>query len=142
MVEVNFVNPYPWTQGGWSYGFIFATSDGDVVHSIVVPGIGLWEHRLKTGGAAGKVLLSRPSPNIVTSFPGRNRLRVVNIGEEAWLFINGAFEAKLKLTGLTRPRVIRVCAGFRIPKDLIEGESTRFNALTLWKWHPDLAELP
>ena len=95
MVEVNFVNPYSPAQGGWSYGFIFATGGGDVVHSIVVRGIGAWEHRLRMAGAAGEVLMTRPSPNIVNSFPGSNRLRVVNIEEAAWLFINGAFEAPL-----------------------------------------------
>ena len=66
---------------------------------------------------------------------GKNRLRLVAIGQRGWLFVNGHQEGVLDLSKVGYDR-IGVTLGLEF-----EGAVTSFQNFTLWKWHPSLAPL-
>lgn len=139
MVEVTFLNPYSHSEGAWSYGINFISADGNVRHDITFQSKGTIAHTMKTGSGVER-LLNQPTSGFRNGGGSRNRVRVVAIEEEGWLFVNDNFLNKLELKGLAGRTTVLVCA-YPIP-DLIVEEATKFLGFTIWKWHPDLATLP
>ena len=140
MVEATFINPYSPSKGRWSYGFMLRWTQVNTFHAIVLESSGLWGHDLRLGDDSTLDIRSELSASIDTTAGGKNRLRVVMIGNEGWLFINEAFVGKLDLSGLTETGSVAVLAGYY--GSGITGESTRFEDFIIWKWHPELATLP
>ena len=91
----------------------------------------------KMGTDGSGIGVGEPSRNVDNTAGGRNHLRFVMIGDEGWVYINGKFEGNVDLNGLTDISPIKLVLG--VEK---EGETTRFEDFTIWKWHPDLASLP
>ena len=125
VVEARFFNPYPASEGSWSYGFLLRRSS-NVFHSVFVRSNGSWYHRLRTGGVESEVELRRElSSQIDTGPTGSNHLRVIALGENGWLYINGVFVAKLSLSGLGDAGGVEAIGSYFGPDELA-GKSTRF----------------
>ena len=132
IVEARFFNPYSAQEGPWSSGFLIRNSGVEEFHAIVIAEAGLWYHGLRTGDAdSTQELAYETSSDISTSLSGSNHIRIIALGGEGWLFINGSYVDKLDLSGwLEEGRVSAVASYFE--GDGIAGRSTRFEGLTIW----------
>ena len=132
IIEARFLNPYSSREGNWSSGFLFRGGELEEFHAVIVDHEGWWVHRLRTSDTEPPQELSeRTSPHISTDLSGSNHLRIVALGEEGWLFINGVYIDKLDLSGLIEAgSVVAVSSYFE--GDGVAGRSTRFEGFTIW----------
>ena len=129
--EARFFNPYSTQEGDWSSGFLFRSRAPDQFHVVGIEESGGWFHRLRTGDAdATEQLADDTSTHISTTPTGRNHVRVIALGPEGWLFINGFYVAKLDLGGLLGSGGV-AAVGSYFAGDGLAGKSTRFQGLTV-----------
>ena len=129
--EARFFNPYSAQEGDWSSGFLFRTGASNEFHVVGVEESGEWFHRLRTGDVAGtQQLAGEASTHISTTPTGRNHVRIIALGAEGWLFINGAYAARLDLGGLLEAGGV-AAVGSYFAGDGLAGKSTRFQGLTV-----------
>ena len=132
VVEARFFNPYPLSVGSWSYGFVIRRSSAKGLHAIVIRSNGNWYHILGTGVENPyERLRKEPFSGIDTSTGGNNQVRVIALGDEGWVFINGEFAGKLDLSGSTKPGDV-AALGTWFPSDDVEGEATVFQDFGVW----------
>ena len=132
IIEARFLNPYSAQEGDWSSGFLIRQGASSEFHVVVVDESGRWFHYLRTGDAdTDQRLAFRASTHISTSPAGSNHIRIIAMGGEGWLFINGAYVYRLDLSGgLDSGSVSAV--GSYFTGHGIAGKSTRFEELTIW----------
>ena len=132
IIEANFSNPYASSQGDWSNGFIIRdTGDGEF-HTIVIEEDGYWDHRLWTRDADASQELATKFSNLVsTPANGSNHIRIIALGDEGWLFINGVYTDKLDLSGLTQAGEALAVTNY-FTDDGLAGYSTSFEDFTIW----------
>ena len=133
IVEARFFNPYSAQEGPWSSGFLIRNSGAEEFHAIVIAEAGLWYHDLRTGDAdSTQELAYETSSDISTSLSsGSNHIRIIALGREGWLFINGSYVDKLDLSGWLEEGHVSAVASY-FAGDGIAGRSTRFEGLTIW----------
>ena len=132
IVEARFLNPYASWQGNWSNGFVFRDSGIDEFHAVVTTSSGRWYHWLRTGDIdAERKLQDRYSSDVSTLLSGSNHIRIIVLGDEGWLFLNGTYVDKLDLSGW-REKGDVVAATNYFDGDGIAGYSTRFEDFTIW----------
>ena len=132
IVEARFFNPYSAQEGPWSSGFLIRSSGAEEFHAIVFTDAGWWYHDLRTGDAdSTQELAEETSSNISTSPSGSNHIRIIALGGEGWLFINGYYVDKLDLSGWLEEGSVSAVASY-YADDGIAGRSTRFEGLTIW----------
>ena len=130
LVEAQFFNPYSTSEGSWSSGFLLRNSDVNTFHAVIVTSNGNWYHYVRTGTPESEVeLQSEFSVDIDTSVGGSNHLRVIALGEEGWLFINGNFVATLDLSDLSTAGDVEATTGY-FTGDEIAGKATVFEAFS------------
>ena len=145
MIEVTFENPYPLNESHWIYGLDLRSSTGDF-RRIYLSSRKSWRHsyysaeKEQHGGGRWQ-----EAPGVDVSEGGENHLRLITIGDTGWLYVNNQFIAKIQFNPGNLPntdeiRLVAVDDG----KDLNykEGDVTRYRDFTIWKWRPDLFELP
>ena len=131
VIEATFSNPYPTREGSWSVGFFLRDTGVDRFHAVIVRSNGKWSHFLRTGDAdSEQEIAERHSERISTTADGDNRVRLVAIGEDGWLFVNGAFAAKLDLSGGAKLGGVEAIANY-FTADGIPGRHTRFADFTI-----------
>ncbi len=132
LIEARFFNPYSEQEGNWSSGFLFRSGAFDEFHAVVIDNDGWWVHRLRTGDSEPiQELAERASVHISTTPSGINHIRIIALGGEGWLFINGVHVDKLDLSGwLEKGRVSAVGSYFK--GDGIAGKATKFEDFTIW----------
>ena len=129
--EARFFNPYPAQEGDWSSGFLFRSSAPSQFHVVGIEESGEWFHRLRTGDADATQQLGKDTSTHISTTPtGRNHIRIIALGAEGWLFINGFYAAKLDLGGLLEAGGV-AAVGSYFAGDGISGESTKFQGLTV-----------
>ena len=132
IIVARFINPYPKQEGNWSSGFLFRSGAFDEFHAVVVHHDGWWFHRLRTGDAKStQELAGRTSVHISTDPSGSNHIRIIALGEEGWLFINGVYVDKLDLSGWLENGSVSAVGSY-FTGDGIAGKSTRFDEFTIW----------
>ena len=114
VVEATFNAPWDPTGNAWITGFLLPLKH-DGFHAVLMHRSGAWRHYLRSGETGQPELVEEASsPNISTGTGAQNHLRVVVVGDTGWLFINGAYEAKLDLSGLVDSgSVALTCAFYR-----------------------------
>ena len=133
VIEVRFLNPYPTFEGAWDYGFMFRNFAFNTFHSVIIGSNGLWYHYVRTGTVeSSEKLASQSSSQIDTSSNGSNHLRIIALGNDAWVFINDVFIAKLALGDLSAPGDVKAITGF-FTGDEVAGKSTNFEDFTVWE---------
>jgi len=136
LAEVTFLNPP--NVDKWRNGFFLRNSRSGRYHSISIRSDGSWIHQVRLGRDSSRVDLRRErTSNIDKTNHGRNRLRLITVGDDAWLFINGEFEGKLDLSQVTDTAPVKIYVS-----DESTGVTTRFESFTIWKWSPELAAIP
>ncbi len=133
MIEARFYNPYPASEGDWTSGFLIRRSVWGEFHAVGVDQSGRWFHRLRSGyDESERRLGGRDSAHLLATGPsGSNHLRVIALGGEGSLFINGVYVGSLDLSGWTGTGNVDAVGGY-FRGDGIEGMSTRFEGLTIW----------
>ncbi len=132
IIKARFINPYSSREGDWVSGFLFRSGAFDEFHAVGVEEAGRWFHYLRTGDSdSTKRMASSTSPHISTSPSGSNHIRIVALGEEGWLFINGAYVEKLDLSGRLEAGSVGAMGSY-FKGDGIAGKSTRFEDFTIW----------
>ena len=131
VVEATFSNPYPTRDGSWSAGFLLRQPRINEFHTVIIRSNGKWYHRLRTGDAdSTRHVAEEYSERVSTRANGSNLVRIVAIGDDGWLFINGAFVAKLDMSGGAKFGGVKA-VGFYFTSDGIAGRYTRFADFTI-----------
>ena len=132
IIEAEFSNPYTSSQGDWSSGFLFRKPASNTFHAIVIQEDGRWHHDLRLGDADGtQDLTEQYSYQISTTISRSNHIRIIMLGNEGWLFINGTYVGKLDLSELTAPGQVSAITNY-FTDDGIAGYSTRIENFTIW----------
>ena len=132
LVEAEFFNPYPTTISDWSSGFIIRWTDLNTGHRIFVRGNRSWYHYVYFGTVEPSELLKEvPFTAIDTSSGGSNHVRVIALGDDGWLFINGEFAGTLDLSKWSDSGDVVAVTGF-FTDDEVAGESTVFQGFRIW----------
>ena len=106
----------------------------DTFHAVFIKSDSQWYHYVRTGTAASDTLLQQTSSTAInTSTGGSNAVRVVVVGNDVWLFINGTFAGALDLSGLTVRGNTKAMTGY-FTTDEIAGESTRVEGFSIWSY--------
>ena len=131
VIEASFYNPYSRSVGGWSSGFIIRNSRFNFLHSVIIDSRGAWYHFLRTGDVdTTQRLAGEFSSHIDTRPGGSNHIRIIALGDEGWLFINGAFVIELDLSGLTARGGVDAVTNL-FTGDGVAGYSTRFEDFSI-----------
>ncbi len=128
IIEAKFFNPYSPQTGNWSSGFLFrwaSSSPDHTFHSVGVTQAGRWYHVLSTGDGERQDISNGFSAAIATGASDSNHIRVIVIGGEGTLFVNGKFVATLDLSGLMDAGSVSAVAGY-FTGDGVAGKSTQF----------------
>lgn len=137
MVEATFVNPYSAESDTWGYGLLLRASGGNTGHEIRIQSDGSWERIPILIGTQRVAVRHEESPYINLFEGGKNHLRLILVGNDGWLIINGEFEDKLDLSAV--PGGGRTVAYVSDEKD---GKVTGLEDFTVWTWNPHLATIP
>ena len=131
IIEALFFNPYSAQEGSWTSGFMFRQGVANEFQAVVIDQSGRWYHHVRTGDADTTHPLAEGASSLIsTSRSGSNHVRIIAVGREGWLFVNGAHVTNLDLTALLEAGTVSAVgsyfAGHGIP-----GRSTRFEGLTI-----------
>ena len=130
--EARFFNPYPTSAGSWSSGFLLRKAGFNTFHAVFIRSDGQWYHYVRTGTAESDALLQQTSSAAInTSTGGSNLVRVVVVGNQGWLFINGILAGALDLNAQPLGGNTTAMTGY-FTTDKIAGESTRVEGFTIW----------
>ena len=136
VVEATFINPYPITEGNWTYGLLLHSATSTRYQEINIRSNRSWSHRYRLGSETLD-LRNEVSSSINIAEYGKNHIRLMVVEDEAWLYINEAFEGNLDLSALTDTAHIRLHI-----RDEKDAEATRFENFTIWEWNPELDTIP
>ena len=128
IIEARFFNPYSSQTGNWSSGFIFRwapSSPDNIFHTIIVTQAGRWHHILRIGDGEHQRLRNGSSTAIATGEYDSNHIRVIAIGGDGALFVNGKFVATLDLSGITDTGRVSAITGY-FNDSVVAGKSTQF----------------
>ena len=132
IMEASFRNPYSAQEGSWSSGFLFRHVGTNVFHAVLVRHSGSWYYYVRMGNAeTSQRVASGDSNHIATGADDSNHIRIIALGEEGVLYVNGNYVATLDLGGLAEAGEV-VAVGAYFKGGGIAGRSTRFEGLTVW----------
>ena len=131
VAAAEFHNPYPTVVSGWDYGFLFRDAGQQNFHAVVVENTsGMWFHYLRDGAGEARLVDSGQASGLWRDSEGVNDLRVVALGEQGWLFLNGKFIEMLDLSGGPAEGNVSVITGYHSGNELT-GRSTRFREFSV-----------
>ena len=132
IIEARFFNPYSAQDGSWSSGFLVRQGGVNEFHTIVVDESGWWYHYVRLGDVnTEQESAKRASAHISTGPSGSNHIRIIALGAEGWLFINGAYVDRLDLSGRLEAGSVSAVGSYFTGHG-IAGKSTRFEELAIW----------
>ena len=129
-MEAHFYNPYPAAHGDWISGFLFRNPRFNWLHAVIITSAGDWYHHLRMGSDNEDRLGVGYSQHIDTSADGSNLIRIIAIGDEGALFVNGHHVTNLDLSGFTEAGHVHV-VGDGGSGHGVKGKSTRFEDFTI-----------
>jgi hypothetical protein len=138
VVEAQFYNPSPIPEGYWSYGFLIRRSSSNTFDAVLVrmsestssSAIGTWYHYTRSGSVESSIKLASGSVRVNAGPRDSNHLRLIAIGEKAWLFVNDrVVPLNLGVYGVSGD--VGAISGYFSdgPK---AGSVTRFREFTVW----------
>ena len=131
IIEARFYNPYSAQEGSWSTGFMFRQGVSEEFHAVLIDDSGYWYQRSRTGDLdSAQAVAEGRSSHIDTSPAGSNHIRIIALGREGWLFVNGALVAKLELARLLEAGSVSAVGSY-FSGHGIPGRATRFEGLTV-----------
>ena len=134
VATATFNNPYPALLSGWDYGFLFRDAGQFNYHAVVVENRNdrdpMWFHYLRDGAGEGRLVGSGRASGLWPDSGGMNTLRLIAIGSQGWLFINGIAVGSLDLSAGPAGGDISVLTGYH-PENKVSGQTTRFLGFTV-----------
>ena len=129
IIDVAFSNP----DGDWSYGILLRNSAYNTFHAIIVSKYGYqrnWHHIQSSGTVEDRRQLAVDSSvHIDAGKDDGNHMRIIAMGPEGTLFINGRYVATLNLSGLTDAGHVSTVGAYW---GAIAGKATDFEGFTIW----------
>lgn len=136
VATAEFHNPYPAVVRGWDYGFLFRDAGQHNFHAVIVENIsGMWFHYLRDGADEGRLVDSGKASGLRLGSEGINDLRLVALGEQGWLFLNGKMIGMLDLSGGVAEGNIAAVTGYHDGNE-VTGRSTRFREFSVHEPQP------
>ena len=148
MVEVTMEVPFAPNKSHWNFGVMFR-SGTNTYHWIHITSKfgGSYVHRRRAGDDAdlrGRIAEDLPGLHLQKS--DKNHVRVIVVGQDAWLYVNDRRIAILPFTlgDLPNPEEVGLTirdadtSGYKYT----QGTATQFQDFTVWRWHPSLFDLP
>lgn len=141
IMGAKFFNPYSASEGdhghshgvgNWDYGFIMRSSytTNDTFHALIIRSDGWWYHVERIGNVESYLINSGKSEFINTQYNHYNKVNIMMIGEEGWLFVNDQFVTTLDLNSITKPGRLLAFTGYSAG-DSVTGFSTMFEGLSI-----------
>ena len=136
-METTLQNPDVGNEGRWTHGLFLRGEGSNFFHAIFIDSTGNWRHSYRRGsGEEWTTARQEVTPSVDTTPSGKNRLRLIIIGNQGWLYINEQPQGTLELSAV----------GFNAVCLIVSRETTgavtSFEGFTVWKWHTSLAALP
>lgn len=129
VATATFNNPYPAVVRGWDYGFLFRDAGQFDYHAVVVENRSdeapTWSHYLRDGAGEGRLVGGGRASGLWPDSGGMNTLRLIAIGSQGWLFINGTAVGILDLGAGPTEGDVSVITGYSADNKE-PGQSTRF----------------
>ena len=137
IIESEFFNPS--VAGNWSYGFMVQSSGANNFEAVFVRNTttgsfntAKWHHVTRTGSVESSTEIDSGSVfGLDTSIRGSNRLSLLTLGDEAWLFRGQTLITKLQLGVYQNPGDISAMASY-FTTDNSPGKTTRYEEFTVW----------
>ncbi|MDA1129603.1 MAG: protein kinase, partial [Chloroflexi bacterium] len=137
VIEAEFFNPS--VSGNWSYGFMVQSSGANNFEAIFVRNtVGSsfnttkWHHITRTGSVESSTEVGSGSVfGLDTSLRGSNRLSLLTLGNEAWLFRDQTLITKLQLGVYQNHGDVSAIASY-FSDDSSAGKITRYEDFTVW----------
>ena len=131
VIEATFHNPDVPHGGRWRHGFLLRKSPINVFHAIRIRSDGSWEHGYRLGTGHPTPTLRREVSTAIDTTPGgSNRLRLVVVETDGWLFINDEPQGRLDFSAVGFDRVrLHVT-------DETQGAVTRYENFIVREWDP------
>ena len=135
-MEAVFHNPSVGSDDGWTHGIFLRGKATNFFHAIFIQRSGKWYHSYRNGPDGDWTRLRQEvSSSIDTTPGGANRLRLVVIENQGWLYINGQPQGTLDLSAVEFTQA-------RLALDHeVDDAVTRFEDFIVWRWHPSLAAI-
>ncbi len=132
VIEARFFNPYSIAVGPWSSGFLIRGGSANLFHAVVFNEYSRWFHYLRTGHAVSERELANEASDLLSNKRnGSNHVRIIALGDEGWLFINGSYVDELDLSDWVGAGSVSA-VGQYFAGDGVAGQSTRFEGFTIW----------
>ena len=110
IAEAKFYNPDIPSEKDWSYGFICRLQNASA-HVVLVRSANTWRHTVLIDGTEQAAVEGEYDVVVAKEPNESNTLRIVVIGDQGQLWINGQFAARLDMSGLTSPGNVLVTIG-------------------------------
>ena len=134
VIEARFFNPYSAQDGSWTSGFLFRRSGFNTFHVVFIHSGGRRFHRLRLGDADASQTLGQGRSSYIATGPySYNDIRVIAIGDEGTLFINGHYIVTLDLSGLIEEGDVSAVGAY-YTGDGIAGKSRSSRTLQSGLW--------
>ena len=137
IIEARFFNPYRSFDESWTSGFLIRNSTLNGFQVIAITGKGNWFHSERLDNA-DHILQSGYALSIARSRYGTNRIRLIVLGNEGWLFMydhyapdKAPYVVKLDLSRPLQGGFVSIIGSYFL-EDGIAGKSTRFEDFTIW----------
>ena len=148
MVEVTMEVPFAPNKSHWNFGVMFR-SGTNTYHWIHITSKfgGSYVHRRRAGDDADlRGRIAEDLPGLHLQKGDKNHVRVIVVGQDAWLYVNDRRIAILPFTlgDLPNPEEVGLTirdadtSGYKYT----QGTATQFQDFTVWRWHESLFDLP
>ena len=130
IIQARFFNPYSSSEGDWTSGFLIRVSSAGDHHAVFIDDDAGWHHYLRKGQSDSK-LAEGTSEHISTRQSDSNHIRIIALGQEGWLFLNGALVGNLDLSGLVGSGNVEGVGAY-FSSHALAGRLTGFEDFTIW----------
>lgn len=131
VASAEFHNPYPLVVGGWDYGFLFRDEGQHDFHAVVIENRDKqWFHYVRDGADERRLVGSGEASGLWPGSDGVNDVRLVVLGAQGWLFLNGGLIGELDLSAGPSEGNVSVITGYRDDNE-IPGRQTRYREFTV-----------
>ena len=135
IVEARFFNPYPTSDGSWSYGFLIKSRGSNTFEAVFASSGKRWYHIDRNGTADSSITLDTGNlpynSNLDTGVRGSNRILLMAFGEKGWLFVNDVSVGSLRLNPDSEKGDVAAISSY-FNSDEKPGSITRFEEFTVW----------
>jgi hypothetical protein len=130
ITEVIFFNPYPPSEGLFTFGLTFRDGGEEVDYRLVFTSEKEWSLENNTGPDSGDKVASGTIEDLDISETGSNKIRLYVYEDQGWLYVNDKFISELDVSAHYSGS-ISIGIGY-YKDDEITGKLTEYKDFTIW----------